>query len=236
MRQPSTTALVLHDGDRLVDAVYRAVHTSISEGTVAAGTRLVEQDMANEMGVSRTPVREALRRLESEGMLKSEPHRGFVVVDFLEEALTVYAIRQALEGIAARMAAEKITVPELRELAELARQMEELCETGRPEDIERVGQLNLDFHSKINQIAGSAQLNRFISQVTPAFLVVKVVQNYDEEGRRRSLQEHHELLQALWNRDGKLAESLVLEHLEHGKPEIVRLDFQNRQKGANPAP
>jgi DNA-binding GntR family transcriptional regulator len=213
-------------GERRADVVYRTLYARVVSGELAPGTRLVEQEVADDMGVSRTPVREALRRLESDGVLKSEPRRGFVVFDLFEEVLTIYLIRQALEGLAARMAAERVTLLQLRELDVFVKRMEQLCSAG---DLEELGRVNFQFHQAINAIAGSSLLDRLIQQVTPAAVITGVMRSYDEEALRRSLDEHHAIMKALWDRNGELAESLLRQHLENGKSLIVQIDAKNRQ-------
>lgn len=216
-------------GERLADGVYRALRRGIADGLVPARTRLVETDVAEVLGVSRTPVREALRRLETDGMLESAPHRGFVVCDPLEDAATVYTMRQRLEGLAARMAAEHITVPQLKELDRAQAEMERLLDDDSPGAIAELGRLNAVFHTLINEAAGSPRLSRIISYLAPMYVSRQVVTMYSEAERRASFESHRQILAALWARDEETADRLVQEHLEKGKR--VVLDRLERRRG-----
>ena len=208
-------------GERLADRVYRSVRAAISDGALVGGDRLVETDVADLLGVSRTPVREALRRLEADGVVASEPHRGFVVVDALEDAATVYAIRQRLEGLAARLAADNITVPTLTELDHVQSQMERLLGDDSPETFHELAMLNSVFHDTISEAAGSPRLRTLVRDLVPQYVSRQVVTFYDQQQRRESFEGHRRILEALWRRDGALADGLVQEHLEKGKQVVV---------------
>ncbi|HET8591713.1 MAG TPA: GntR family transcriptional regulator [Nakamurella sp.] len=209
--------------------VYRHVWDLVNSGELAPGTRLREQELASKLDVSRTPVREAFRRLESDGILESRSPRGFVVANPEREALTAYLIRQELEGLAARMAAERVTVQQLRDLDDLLTEMEELAPAW-PRSIDRMAAMHAEFHDTINQLADSAQLYKFIAQVSPFPVLQQVMRSYDRESLARSMAGHRAILKALWDRDGDRAQHLVHEHLEHSKPVIVRLDAGSRHR------
>lgn len=216
-------------GERLADAVYRALRRGVADGAAPAGTRLVETDVADTLGVSRTPVREALRRLEADGILESAPHRGFVVRDLLEDAATVYAMRQRLEGLAARMAAEHVTVPQLKELDRVQEEMEQLLDDDSPAAVAELARLNSVFHTLINEAAGSPRLSRLVSDLAPMYVSRQVVTMYSQAERRASFESHRQILAALWARDEEAADRLVQEHLEKGKRLV--LNRLQRQRG-----
>lgn len=232
---PDATASVeAAEGESLADRVYRYVWDEINQGGLIPGTRLVEQELATRLEVSRTPVREALRRLEGDGLLESRSPRGFVVANPEREALTAYLIRQQLESLAARMAAERVTVAQLAELDSLAEQMEKLAPSW-PGCVDEMAEIHAEFHATINRFADSAQLLRFLSQVSPHRVIRRVMRSYDTDSLARSLRSHREILKALWARDGELAQRLVHEHLEHSKPVIVQLDSSERHRGGSSA-
>lgn len=215
-------------GGRLADGVYQAVRRAISDGELVGGQRLVETEVAETLGVSRTPVREALRRLEADGVLTSEPHRGFVVVDVLEDAAVVYGIRQRLEGFAAQLAAENITVPMLKELDQVQLQMEGILHDDSPETLHELAVLNSLFHDRVSEAAGSPRLRRFVKDLVPQYVSRQVVTLYTAEQRRESFEGHRQMLDALWRRDGALADRLVQEHLEKGKQVVLAQLAQRR--------
>jgi DNA-binding GntR family transcriptional regulator len=209
------------EGERLADAVYRTLRAALHQGRIATGTRLIEQELAEALNVSRTPVREALRRLEADGILESIPHRGFVVVDILDDAQVVYAMRQRLEGLAAALAAHRITVPQLEALDEVQTRMEALLSSTDPESVRELARLNEIFHTAITEAAGSPRLYRLVGQLAPAYLSHQVVGLYSDEQRRQSFEGHRRILDALWKRDAELADRLVQEHLENGKRVVL---------------
>lgn len=213
--------VVVEPGVPLADGVYRALQAAISDGVLASGARLVETELTEKLGVSRTPVREALRRLQSEGVIEARPHRGFVVVDLMQEAETIYSIRQRLEGLAASIAAQRITVPELNALDALQTEMDRLIEDLTPAHAERIADLNREFHAGINGASQSSHLLRLIAAMSPTHLLRSVTSQYSEETLRQSMASHRRILQALWNRDGDLADRLVQEHVGHGKAVVV---------------
>lgn len=213
--------VVVEPGVPLADGVYRALQAAISDGVLASGARLVETELTEKLGVSRTPVREALRRLQSEGVIEARPHRGFVVVDLMQEAETIYSIRQRLEGLAASIASQRITVPELNALDALQTEMDRLIEDLTPANAERIADLNREFHAGINGASQSSHLLRLIAAMSPTHLLRSVTSQYSEKTLRQSMSSHRRILQALWNRDGDLADRLVQEHVGHGKAVVV---------------
>jgi DNA-binding GntR family transcriptional regulator len=129
----------------------------IVSGEYPPGSRLVETRIAQELGVSQAPVREALRDLEQLGCIVHEPFRGCSVRAFSAELLEAFPVRAALEALAARLAAERITEPELLRLAEL---METMREAARRGDAHGQSQANASFHATIVRAARNATLER----------------------------------------------------------------------------
>lgn len=204
-------------GVPLSQAVYQSLHQAIGEGRIPAGGRLIENDIARLLGVSRTPVREALRRMQSDGTLESTPHRGFVVVDLMDDAAVVFQVRERLEGLAAALAAKRITVAELTELDRIQTRIEGLAPGAEGEAVDEMARLNAAFHTRINEASGSARLRTLVEHLTPAYVSYQVVTFYRPDERARSVQGHRRILDALWARDHDLADQLVQDHLEMGK-------------------
>jgi DNA-binding GntR family transcriptional regulator len=205
--------------------VYRSISAALRRGEIPAGSRLVEGDLARVMAVSRTPVREALRRLEDEGLVLSATSRGCVVADPMADAEHVFLIRGRLEGLAAALAAEQITVPELEVLRGLQGEMERTLESPRA-DLDRLVDLNYRFHSRITAAARSPRLEKLVSRLHPEYLSYQVVRRYDRERRHQSVREHQAILDALWSRDVEEADRLIRTHFELGKAVVLR-DMQS---------
>lgn len=213
----------------LSDAVYSSISQALRGGRFAANSRLVEADLAIALGVSRTPVRDALRRLESDGLVRSEPNRGYVVADLMEDVAHVFLIRERLEGLAAGMAAESITRPELEDLDRLQVEMEGLVAT-TPTDVERLVELNGELHQRITEASRSPRLIKLIERLHPQYMSYQVLRLYSDEERGRSIREHREVLDALWQRDSTTAEQVINRHLEHGK-QVVLADMTTNRTG-----
>ena len=210
-------------------AVYHAISQALRTGRLPANSRLIESDLASALAVSRTPVRDALRRLESDGLVRSEPNRGYVVADLMEDVAHVFLIRERLEGLAAAMAAESITRPELEGLDRLQRDMEDIL-ARRPTDVDRLVELNGELHRRITEASRSRRLIQLVERLHPQYMSYQVLRLYTDEQRGRSIREHREILDALWQRDSETAERVIHRHLEHGK-EVVLADMTTNRLG-----
>ncbi|QNS02423.1 GntR family transcriptional regulator [Streptomyces xanthii] len=158
MPTPRTTAdTAIGDTHRsLRERVYVELRERIIEGQYPAGMRLVEREIADELRVSRVPVREAMQRLASEGFLTVQPRRGSVVAGFgPEDAAHLFDIRENLEGLAARLVARGATPAELKDLEKLLARARKAAEAGR---LRAAVSLNADFHRRIVELSGNPLL------------------------------------------------------------------------------
>ena len=143
--------------------VLLGLRTGILTGDIAPGTRLLEVPLANELGVSRGPIREALRQLEQEGLVEFFPHRGAVVVGVAEaEVETIYGIRALLEGRAFARACRVITDEDIEALAQTVTRMIEASEAG---DLPAVTDFDLQFHGRVVELSGFQYLRRLWSNI-----------------------------------------------------------------------
>lgn len=208
---------------RAAERAYAIVRDAILLGTYAAGSRLTEQEVVAAAGVSRTPVREALRRLHAEGLVNFEPNRGAVVALFeLEDAEEIFELRALLEPIGARRAAERAaphTIAELRSLAE--RQLEESTrrEAGY---LIRIGELNDQFHRLIQAAAESPRLAKTSAGLIEAPLILRTFGQYTRVELQRSADQHLELVQAFEARDPLWAQSIMRAHILAGRATYIR--------------
>ena len=191
------------------DAVHQALRHGILQGDLAPGERLRSDALANELRVSRTPVREALRKLEAEGLV-ARAGSGLIVRALSEQDLTeLFYVREALEGMAARLAAENATPSEMAEIRELLEDMDALRQHG---DVEALRRLTGEFH----QLVCRASHNNLLLQSLQALLdTVRQIQTSTLHGEGRpaaALKEHRNLLRAIEARDGDRAEKLAREH------------------------
>ncbi len=208
---------------RAAERAYSTVREGILCGTYPAGTRLTELDLAQAAGVSRTPIREALRRLHAEGLVEFEPNHGAVVAAFeLEDAEEIFELRALLEPISARRAAERATPAIVAELRELARQ--QIAESTRRSTgyLSRIGELNDRFHRTIQRAADSPRLAKTLSGLIEAPLILRTFANYSPAELQRSADQHVELVQAIEARDGTWAHSVMRSHILAGRATYLR--------------
>lgn len=191
--------------------VCRAIRDDIIRGVFAPGRRLTEDVLAESYGVSRVPVREALRTLEAEGFAYSRPYAGTFVAELTEdEAADLLEIRARLEPLCASRAAHRRTPEQLGRLKELTALGQESVRSGRLDDLTR---LNSRFHEVLAEASGSSLLAGLITQ-----LGWKIAWVYAVELPRRatdSWDEHERICAALEARDAESAERLVTEHIAH---------------------
>lgn len=192
--------------------VYKELKRGILQGTLPGGTRLVETAIARDFDVSRTPVREAIQLLVAEGVVERTTSRGLIVVEVTSHmAEDVYVTRMELEGLASRLAAQRRSSHDLAALREIQDELEAAQLHG---DSERMARINFAFHSEIQRIAGNSTTSRFMAQIH------ETVQRFGPttlalpERAQEAMQEHRELIAALENQDGELAQAIAKRHLE----------------------
>ncbi|MCZ8132895.1 MAG: GntR family transcriptional regulator [Steroidobacteraceae bacterium] len=199
---------------RAVDKAYNAVRDGILAGRFAPASRITEQEIALAAGVSRTPVREALRRLHAEGLVDFTPNQGAVVTEWsTEDADEIFHLRAMLESYGAERAAVRATAAQIGELRALAEQQHDESLHRRPGYLERIGDLNNRFHRRLQEAAGSGRLSRALAALLEAPLVMKTFLNYSADDLQRSAAHHLELVRALEARDGEWAASVMRSHV-----------------------
>ena len=194
---------------------YERIREAITSGVLAPGTRITERALAQELGTSPTPVREALRRLEQEGLLERKGTRGIYVAQLPTSALSEMLYLQALlRGAAARLAAQKLTDEDLQELRDLLWQMEAAAEAG---DAETIYTLSRRFHQAIETASGNDLLITFLNTIDAferSHHILSIREGLDNRPMLllRSHKEHKEIARALNARDAGRAEALMRAH------------------------
>ncbi|WP_431895306.1 GntR family transcriptional regulator [Nonomuraea sp. bgisy101] len=197
------------------DYVYEALLEEIRTGQIPGGTPLRAAAVATRLGVSVTPVREALRRLEKDRLISYEAHHGATVVDLGDEALEeFYGVRAVVEGLGARLAAARIGAAELDGLRRLHESMVADAAQGRHD---LLGGKSEEFHLRIADIGGPAFLGRQARAVRASFPVPAGASLWlDVELAGRQLDAHERILRALETGDGETAEQIMIEHVRAG--------------------
>lgn len=194
------------------ERAYAALLARIADGQVSAGERLMEQSLARELGVSRTPVRDALKRLAAEGLVDIEPHRGAQVVSLTpEDVAALYAMRAEFEPVAARLAVPAMTDEDVNRLADLAARMERVVDQG--EDPAALTSLNNDFHAVFVEGSGNRHLAIALQALFRPAVVTRTFRRYDRRALERSMRHHAELVDAAGARDGAWAEAVMRAHI-----------------------
>lgn len=191
--------------------VFNTLRQQILDGRYRPGDSLIEMKLAEELGVSRTPIREAIRQLELEGLVTSIPNKGVIVRGITKKDIEdIYTIREVLEGLAARWAAEKIDDEELQELKDKYELMEFYTSKG---DIEQVAKLNTEFHEIIFRATKSGVLQHILSDFQ-YYVQWARYRSLKSPGRaQKALEEHKLILEAFQKRDLKSAENVVTSHI-----------------------
>lgn len=192
-------------------AASEVIREAIIDGRLAPGQRLKEEELARELGMSRTPVREALLMLQSEGLVESLPRRGAIVrsyaVDDLDE---MYQLRAVLEGYAARRAATRISPEDVTRLEESCARFDRLR---AEDDLHDLVKENLFFHNVILEAAASDRLGPMVRKVIDIPLVYKSFYWYSPEQKLISEHYHKQLTRALRVGDAERAELVMREHV-----------------------
>jgi len=199
-----------------VETAYRRIRHLILTGEMRSGDKLLENQLAAAIGVSRTPIREALNRLNAEGLVVLERYRRGTVADFsLDDAVEIFRLRAILEGHAAARAATRISEADLQRLQEMERVMEkQFEELGWNEHLEGFDKLNAEFHAVIAAAAESPRLEKILasSLELPASIFNRYTEPVEVRTRRTHAQ-HREILSALKARNPEWAQAAMNAHL-----------------------
>ena len=195
----------------LREIVYDQLKQQILTGQITPGTRMMEVDLAKDMGVSRTPIREAIRKLEKEGLVIIEPRRGAYVSDIsVKDMVDTLVVREDLEGLAGLLAAETITREELEELEEITTSYSDAIAAGNMENIIHYDEL---FHRRIVEMTGNHTLIQLFGSVQEQALRFRYLYYEDFSRYRNMPEEHHHIIDALKSGDEKRASEVVREHI-----------------------
>jgi DNA-binding GntR family transcriptional regulator len=194
-------------------SAYDRLRTQILKGSLPPGEWLREENLANDLGVSRTPVREALRRLHADGLVEVTPRRGAQVVTVSDADMAdTYELRSRLEGLAARRAAMK-GYDDLAALRRLCDEMEALLDRLDDDACERMTLLNLRLHEIVTAAAEVKALPALLSGIMQVSVVRHTFSHYTQAELDRSFAQHRELIDAIEARDPDWAEAVMRSHL-----------------------
>lgn len=212
--------LDLHNHRPLREIVYEELKRQILVGEIAPGTRMMEVDLAEEMGVSRTPVREAIRKLEKEGLVTIEPRRGAYASDIsIKDILDVLEVRQNLEGMAASLAARKVTEEEKQDFIRANAAYKAAILSGNTDEIIKNDEY---FHQLIVNYSDNKTLTQLLSQVQELALRFRYIYYDDFSRYERMPKEHEEIEEAILSGDIAKAKVVAEEHVAHLKEFVIK--------------
>jgi DNA-binding GntR family transcriptional regulator len=197
---------------------YLTLRRRLADGTYPAGARLREEELAAQLGVSRTPIREALRRLDAEGWLRVVPNQGAFAASWSRQDIEeIFNLRALLESHACEHAA-------MRTISAGIAALHAACEAGEramPADslaaIERVSDANVRFHQAIWEMSGQVRTHSMLGTLAVPPMILRNFRHFDEANLRRSLWQHREMAAAIEARNPALAGAVMRAHVESGK-------------------
>ncbi len=195
----------------LRDVVFNTLREAILKGELRPGERLMELQLATKLGVSRTPIREAIRMLEQEGLAITIPRRGAEVAKMTEKDMEdVLQIREALDELAASIACDQITEEELEQLVCT---MHEFESAARKKDIKRLAEVDEQFHDIIYQAAGNPRLVTIFNNLREQMYRYRIEYLKDEQNYPVLLKEHKEIVNAFKNRNKEVVAGCMRKHV-----------------------
>ena len=214
--------IVLDGYKPLRDVVFETLRDAIITQVLKPGERLMEIQLADEMGVSRTPVREAIRKLELEGLVVMVPRKGAYVAGVsMKDIHEVYEVRAALEMLAVTLAAERITDEELDALERQVLKESEAEATGDENTLDNIIYIDSTFHDIIYQAAHNQRLVQFVNILQEQLQRFRAA-SLSRPGRSKTaLDEHKQIVEALAERNGELASKLAKEHIENAENAMI---------------
>jgi len=195
--------------------VFDYLKNAIIDQTIEPGARLEESKIADMLGISRTPLREALHKLEREDWIEKNPSGGFQVVILTKDDIEqTFGIRSVLEAYAARLAAEN---HQDRDLAPLEKKIEEFKVCLESNDSDNLQKINTQFHDLLYALSKSPKLIKMINQLRAQISIFRQIILKQNKYAHKSNEDHVKMLAAIKNRDGETVEQLVRDHIIKGK-------------------
>ena len=180
----------------LKDLVYLELKHKILTGEIVSQTRLMEIDLSEKMNVSRTPIREAIKRLADDGLVKVEPRRGAYVANIsIKDMLDVFEVREDMEGFMTKLAAQRITDEEKEELRAIAAEYEKAIDDA--DDKEKIIELDEKFHNFIVKCSGNETLSELVNYVQELSLRFRYLYYDDDSHYASTAEQHNRIMEAI---------------------------------------
>lgn len=205
----------------LRDVVFKTLRQAILRGELKPGERLMEIHLANRLGVSRTPIREAIRKLELEGLVNMVPRKGAEVANITEKSLKdVLEVRRALDALSIELACDRITEEAMEALQEAKVAFEDATKTG---DTAVIAKRDVEFHDIIIAAAGNERLTAMINNLAEQMYRYRFEYIKDAKNHQRIIEEHNMIFMSLSKKDKAAAANAVITHIDSQEKSIIQL-------------
>ena len=215
------------EGSNLTSVVYEKLKDDILRGKYQKGAALAETTVAEQLSVSRTPVREALRLLEISGLVTIKPNKGAVVEGIsADDIKDIYEIRSLIEGLAAKKAAERATAEDVERLSEIIDLTEFYFEKGH---IDKLQTMDGRFHNAVYELCDGRMLNHILKDLHSYVLRFRKMSIVKEDRVKETLKEHREIMNAIAMHDGEKANELMTVHVNNALFSILKIIEEQEQ-------
>ena len=212
----------------LRDVVFNTLRQSILTGELKPGERLMEIHLADKLGVSRTPIREAIRKLELEGLVTMIPRRGAEVAQITEKSLRdVLEVRRALDALAVELACERITPSQLEQLREACDAFERETKWG---DANRVARADVALHDIILVASGNARLMQMVSNLSQQMYRYRLEYVKDGGSYERLIREHRTIYEAIRDKDPATGARTIKAHIDNQEKTVIQMISDRKRK------
>lgn len=207
--------------------IYEKIKYEIVKGEIKHGERLVEVKLSEKFGVSRTPIREAIKRLEKDGLVTWHPNRGANVRYFsIEDITSAYNLKAIIESYAASLAAEQRKEEHMTKLVEVNKQFDELITnvhlSNQKSFIEKIVSIDRLFHKTVIEASTNSYIPLALSSLISLPLIYQTYYWYDDEGLARASFYHNKICKAIINKDTNLAKSYMASHIYQGRDHVLQ--------------
>lgn len=204
----------------LHERVYDEIKKSVIKGEIPPGSKIIEENIAKTLGVSRTPIREALKRLAQDGLVEITPRKGAFVIQLSKEIVKeILEIREALEGMAARLAALNMTDEILEKMKKAFEGSEERI---KRRDFSNYSIIDVEFHQLLFKASNNQRLLQIINNLYDCIQMLRLKSVILPGRIERSLNEHLSIIEALEKRDPDIAEKMAREHIQNVKIDVLQ--------------
>ena len=218
--------LVIADNIPLRDAVFETLREAILKGVLSPGQHLMEMQLAYQLGVSRTPVREAIRMLELEGLVNMVPRKGARVAAISEKSLCdVLEVRRVLEELSVRLACTRMERDGLEKLDAINQQFIRACPS---DDVVQIARIDESFHAVIYEAADNAKLLQLLNQMQNQMYRYRIEYIKLKERRQILVEEHKKIIHSLARRDAEAATEATRAHISHQEQYVMSVIQSNK--------